>query len=327
LYLTVQTYVSDGQQIDFTVPMSYIKREYIKTYQQAPNAAGFYIDDPVPIPSTWINSNLVRLDSAPPSGYRVIIRRETYADEPLVDFQDAAILIEADLDLASLQALHVAQEARDDNGRNLEAAIEYFRSIQSRMEEILVEGEALRGRIEEYFQTVLTLAKETESFREAAEASAGASEDARDDAVKAYLDAKEAEYWARLWASQSPGVEVKDGLYSARHYADKARANSGDLGDHIDAVDPHPQYAQKSALDDYATKLILDDYAKLNSPAFSGEPTVPTADAGDASEQAANTLFVQTAVESRAVVTWGTVDLTPGNTPLATGAVHLVYEI
>ena len=45
-----------------------------------------------------------------------------------------------------------------------------------------------------------------------------------------------------------------------------------------------------------ALKSILSSYAKLNSPAFSGVPTVPTADAGTNTTQIASTAFVTAAL-------------------------------
>ena len=47
-----------------------------------------------------------------------------------------------------------------------------------------------------------------------------------------------------------------------------------------------------------ALESILSSYAKLNSPAFSGTPTVPTADAGTNTTQIASTAFVTAALSS-----------------------------
>lgn len=49
--------------------------------------------------------------------------------------------------------------------------------------------------------------------------------------------------------------------------------------------------------DEFANaKTAIDAKSDLNSPSFTGAPTVPTATAGSATTQAANTSFVDTAV-------------------------------
>lgn len=243
MYTTIKIYISDGRLTEFAVPMSYIKREYIKVYRQDPNTNGFFTDDLIPITYTWLNDGMLKLSQPVPSGNRVTIRRETYADAPLVDFQDAAILVEEELDLAALQALHVAQEAKDQNGSNLDDVIAFFEKLQGALEDVVAEGLVIQERLEGFIQEVKDLAAQVEAILDRAQ-------EALDTAYESTLAAREAEYWARLWASQSPGVVVKDGLYSARHYADAAQANNGDLAGHVAAYDPHPQYLRKDEAGD-----------------------------------------------------------------------------
>jgi hypothetical protein len=61
----------------------------------------------------WLNDSLVQTTAAPANGATVTISRDSNRSAPIVDFQDAAILTEADLDLANKQAVYVAQEAFD----------------------------------------------------------------------------------------------------------------------------------------------------------------------------------------------------------------------
>ena len=112
-FLTLIIHESDGVQLDYAVPFSYIKKDYIRVYQHVPDANGRFTVAPELIDYMLIDEGRVRLKTPVPGGSRVIIRRETYDEGPLVDYQDAAILVEEDLDLAALQALHVAQEAHD----------------------------------------------------------------------------------------------------------------------------------------------------------------------------------------------------------------------
>lgn len=70
----------------------------------------------------------------------------------------------------------------------------------------------------------------------------------------------------------------------------------------------------------------LNVKANLASPALTGAPTAPTAATATKNTQIANTAFVHAVVATKPNITYGTADLTPGVSALATGAVHLVYE-
>lgn len=73
-----------------------------------------------------------------------------------------------------------------------------------------------------------------------------------------------------------------------------------------------------------ATTAALALKAPLASPAFTGNPTVPNQAAGTNNTRAANTAFVQAALNAK--ITYGTTDLTAGTSALATGVLYLVYE-
>ncbi len=245
MYLTITAYEADGIQREFAVPFVYIKKEYVKAYRAALNNKGHVVGERQPLGFSWLNTGLIRLDNPVPPGNQISVERETYADKPLVDFQDAAIVTEHDLDLATQQMLHVAQEARDRNGLNLTLAMQFFQTLQNELSRVVAAGEETQARLEELIVEVRERVVEMkELLRQTLEAR-DESEAARDAAYASNLNARDAEYWARQWASQSPGVEVRDGEYSAKHYADRARAENGDLGDHMDAYDPHPQYLRK----------------------------------------------------------------------------------
>ena len=68
----------------------------------------------------------------------------------------------------------------------------------------------------------------------------------------------------------------------------------------------------------------LSSKADIASPNFTGTPTAPTATAGTNTTQVATTAFVGTALNNK--ITYGTLDLTAGTSPLASGVIYLVYE-
>jgi hypothetical protein len=73
-----------------------------------------------------------------------------------------------------------------------------------------------------------------------------------------------------------------------------------------------------------ATEAQVYLKADLASPTFTGTPAAPTAAAGTNTTQAATTAFVTTALTNK--ITYGTTNLTPGSSPLATGVLYVTYE-
>ena len=57
---------------------------------------------------TWLTSNIIQFATAPGVGKIVEIRRTTPLDVPVVDYSNGAVLIETDLDAASLQLLYLS---------------------------------------------------------------------------------------------------------------------------------------------------------------------------------------------------------------------------
>ncbi|WP_444939077.1 phage tail fiber domain-containing protein [Microbulbifer sp. JMSA002] len=64
------------------------------------------------VPFSWLSSNTVELDNTVQNAF-VMVRRITPVQNRIVDFENATILTENDLDTSALQVFHVAQEAID----------------------------------------------------------------------------------------------------------------------------------------------------------------------------------------------------------------------
>ncbi|MCD7896377.1 MAG: hypothetical protein LUG50_06835 [Planctomycetaceae bacterium] len=177
MYLTVATYMADGVQREFAVPFTYIKKDYVKAYSEELDTKGRVVGERQPLSFSWLNDGWVRMDTIVPVGHRLTIERETYADKPLVDFQDAAIVTEQDLDLATLQSLHVAQEARDRNGYEiLEASYNVMLAVDE---------------VKEYAERVEDAAADSESNLQECEEFAASAGRARDAALEAKREAIE----------------------------------------------------------------------------------------------------------------------------------------
>lgn len=99
--LSYEEYAGDGATTDYNVTVPALLPAHI----------GVLVDG-TPVTFIWLTASQVRLDSAPAGGTTVRIQRTTPSD-PLVDYEDGATLFEAELDTAYLQALYIAEEARD----------------------------------------------------------------------------------------------------------------------------------------------------------------------------------------------------------------------
>jgi hypothetical protein len=100
-YSIVQ-YTGNGVTTNFAVTFPFISRDHV-TVKVNGVAVGF----------TWANDGLVVTNTAPINGALISVERDSNRAAPIVNFQDASVLTEADLDMANTQAVYVAQEAFD----------------------------------------------------------------------------------------------------------------------------------------------------------------------------------------------------------------------
>jgi len=101
------TYTGNGSDTNYTVTFSYISKTHVGV-----KLGG--VTQTLTTHYTWLNNSTIQFVTAPPNADSVIISRVTPIASRLVDFQDAAILTEADLDLNSDQMLYLAQERADE---------------------------------------------------------------------------------------------------------------------------------------------------------------------------------------------------------------------
>lgn len=109
---TVMTYPLNGSTVDFNITFEYLARKFVsvtligKDRKELVLNQDFRFTTKTQITTTraWSSSD----------GYTMIeIRRYTSATDRLVDFSDGSILRAYDLNIAQVQTLHVAEEARD----------------------------------------------------------------------------------------------------------------------------------------------------------------------------------------------------------------------
>ena len=107
--LSYVQYEGNGSQETYAVPFPYINKSHIEV-RVALDVTAY----------TWDDPNTVRISPAPAAGAVIEIRRITPRDVRMVDFVDASVLTESDLDLNSMQTFYIVQEAIDIAGGTLE---------------------------------------------------------------------------------------------------------------------------------------------------------------------------------------------------------------
>lgn len=109
---TVITYTLDGSTTDFAIPFEYLARKFVQVTLIGVDRSVLVLNQDYRFTTKAIISTTKAWGTT--DGYQQIeIRRYTSASERLVDFTDGSILRAYDLNIAQIQTLHVAEEARD----------------------------------------------------------------------------------------------------------------------------------------------------------------------------------------------------------------------
>ena len=109
---TVLTYQLDGSNRDFNIPFEYLARKFVVVTLIGVDRKFLTINTDY----RFATRTTISLTKAwgPADGYTTIeLRRVTSTTDRLVDFTDGSILRAYDLNVAQIQTMHVAEEARD----------------------------------------------------------------------------------------------------------------------------------------------------------------------------------------------------------------------
>ena len=109
---TIAFYTGDGTTTDFTVPFDYLAKKFVRVSRGTTILTGGDYGD-TSKDYYFLDKNKVRLKVPPATGEEVTIRRYTSATDRVVSFKDASVLKANDLDVSSVQTIHIAEEARD----------------------------------------------------------------------------------------------------------------------------------------------------------------------------------------------------------------------
>lgn len=109
---TITFYTGDGTTTDFTVPFDYLAKKFVRVSLGVTILKGGDYGD-TSKDYYFLDKTKVRLKVPPASGEVLTIRRYTSATDRVVSFKDASVLKATDLDVSSVQTIHIAEESRD----------------------------------------------------------------------------------------------------------------------------------------------------------------------------------------------------------------------
>lgn len=253
---TVMTYPLNGA-VDFAITFEYLARKFVTVTLIGKDRKELVLNQDYRFTTkTQITTTRAWTEA---DGYRFIeIRRYTSATDRLVDFADGSILRAYDLNIAQIQTLHVAEEARDLTADTI--GVNNDGNLDARGRKIVNVGEATEagdavnlGQLQKWNESALNSAIKAEQQATKAEqqanyafsyadqaksAQAAAAKSAADSqasnenslewsnrsessAVRSQNSASESADSASLakeWASGPKDSVVAGGLYSAYHY-------------------------------------------------------------------------------------------------------------
>lgn len=109
---TIAFYTGDGTTTDFTVPFDYLAKKFVRVSLGVTILKGGDYGD-TSKDYYFLDKTKVRLKVPPQVGEVLTIRRYTSATDRVVSFKDASVLKATDLDVSSVQTIHIAEESRD----------------------------------------------------------------------------------------------------------------------------------------------------------------------------------------------------------------------
>uniref|UniRef100_A0AAT9S9U6 Tail fiber protein n=1 Tax=Yersinia phage vB_YenP_WW2 TaxID=2973654 RepID=A0AAT9S9U6_9CAUD len=217
------TYPLDGSNRDFNIPFEYLARKFVVV-----TLIG--VDRKVLTLNTdyrFATRTTISLTKAwgPADGYNVIeLRRVTSTTDRLVDFTDGSILRAYDLNVAQIQTMHVAEEARDltadtigvNNDGHLDARGRRIVNVADGIEP----GDAINlGQVSRWNDSAL-------NSKNAAKVSETNAKDSENKAKASETNAKNSENLAHDWAQKAEDSPVTGSEYSAYHYSRKSSASA-----------------------------------------------------------------------------------------------------
>lgn len=275
---TIVNYPLNGQ-IEFTIPFEFLARKFIVVTLIGTTKKILVLGNDY----RFVATNKIQLSSQPDGSFTNIeLRRVTSSTDRLVSFVDGSILRAYDLNIAQIQTIHIAEEARDlagiaivenDDG-NLDARGRRIVNVANAKD---AQDVVTFGMLREYDTSTGTNAdRAATSAAEAKESELNASDSERRCVVaeaKAISSAGTA-MTAAADANRSK-VEAKASRDEASDILDDVKAASGPS---VELVNKVEMVASSAAvyLDSYEHLVVNNDWTEaLNTALLTGLPVIP----------------------------------------------------
>lgn len=250
---TIAFYTGDGTTTDFIVPFDYLAKKFVRVSRGTTILTGGDYGD-TSKDYYFLDKNKVRLKVPPATGEEVIIRRYTSATDRVVSFKDASVLKANDLDVSSVQTIHIAEEARDvindallkDKQGNWDAKDKRITNVGAPV----ADNDAMTYGI--YKADALGVLH-----------SKIAAEKARDRAVEAETNSKKSEENAKL--SETKAKTSEENAVSASAHADEVRTENRAIIKEAREIIAEDRVLHKETKDSTAITVARADEAVLSA--------------------------------------------------------------
>lgn len=250
---TVMTYNLNGSTRDFNIPFEYLARKFVQVTLLGKDRKVLALNTDYRFSTKTTITTTQAWGSA--QGYSQIeIRRYTSATERLVDFTDGSILRAYDLNIAQIQTMHVAEEARDltadtigvNNDGNLDArgrrivnlgnavqdrdAVPFgqLKTMNQNSWQARNEAQQFRNEAQQFMNSAAARRNEAEQFKNQAAASQSAAKTSETNAKSSENSANASKGAAAASASAAKTSETNaaNSAASSKTQADRSKSEA-----------------------------------------------------------------------------------------------------
>lgn len=289
---SVNEFPGDGTTINWNIQFAgrspgYISIDHVR--------ASVIDEDGVETPITLSQSNfiqptLLRIEPAVPAGSVLRVWRDTPKDEPLLDYNDGALMTERNLDTSFDQAVYAAAEMVDRAADSLEDVAEFSAAVLDRLADV-----------EDTSNTALSTSNTALSTANAAAASAASAVSTANDALAGVVGATEAADLATAAANAANAAAAV--ATTAANNAEQAAQDSLDTAaaalttaSNAQAVALGIDSKAQDALDAAAAAVATANAAESTANGIDAKATQALEDSADAlsaAETALNTAYLR----------------------------------